>query len=140
MIQDQTVLQNIQNSWTTVRLFQSMVNIEIASPVLSPFGFPPSVRFEDFCHNLVLVFAFSVLENVLTQLKYEKYFPSKKIGLEKLMLDSRKALVWLDFDVVNQGRDVRNKIAHHRKIVGHGDCARYIDAIEAELRAWRIIS
>jgi hypothetical protein len=94
----------------------------------------------DACHDLTLVFAYSVLQDTLEQLEYEGHFKSKTPGLRGRMHASRPVLPWQDFTLVDEGRERRNAFAHDRTVVPVEECVRYVDAIEQELRAWGIVT
>ena len=52
---------------------------------------------------------------------------------------SQKLLPWQNYDLVDNGRVARNDLAHEAKLSSKADCLRFINAIEAELKAWGII-
>jgi hypothetical protein len=103
-------------------------------------GIPVTMGFVDLCHGLILLFAFSVFEKTLQQLRDEGAFKCKSNQLGPLMKESSAVLKWLDFSTVDKARDSRNTIAHERKTLARRDVWRYIDAIEAELVGWKILS
>ena len=90
----------------------------------------------NLANSLCLLFGFSVLEHALEALRAEGHFNSSSWGLARLMADSRKAIRWVDFDLVFEGKDRRDGIAHHRVWLDLKDTRKYLDAIEAELRDW----
>ena len=55
------------------------------------------------------------------------------------MSSSQSALPWQNYALVDEARNRRNDIAHRREIFERGDCWKYVDAIEVELRKWRIV-
>ncbi len=87
-------------------------------------------KLRNISHNLTLLFAFSVLETVLKQLRDEGIFSEKYSGLKKLMHSSKKnGLTWVDFELVDEAREERNKIAHEQKTLERAECWKFIDAI-----------
>jgi hypothetical protein len=51
----------------------------------------------------------------------------------------RSGLNWVDYALVDKARTKRNEIAHNRIWMDQADCWNYLDAIEAELRSWKIV-
>src|SRR5206468_4281319 len=79
----------------------------------------PSAALESACYSLLLVHAYSVLEHALRCLGDEdKFRAPKKCPLERLMKASKKSLPWINYGLVNAGRELRNAVAHKRKPVG----------------------
>ncbi len=99
-----------------------------------------SHELRNISHNLVLLFAFSVLENVLKQLRDEGAFTERRNVLGKLMDASCSVIPWSNYNLVNDARKERNRIAHQQQIIERGKCWDYVDAIEAELVTWEILS
>lgn len=140
MIQDPTMFQNLRQEWHAVRDTQSMVQRHLNAAASSGgLGVAVNLTLRDVCHSLVILFAFSVLEEVLTQLRDEGNFTSGS-QLGALMHASKSVIPWVDFNLVDKARQERNKVAHDQKILPRGDCWKYIDAIEAELLEWGILS
>jgi len=137
MIKDPTELKNIRTAWETVRIFEAMVKTNLNAAFA--LGGVQTNEFRDLCNNLVLIFAFSVLEDTLRQLRREGLFIPAQRGFKWLMQDSQVVLSWVDFKTVDKGRERRNQIAHERKFLPRDECWKYIDAIENELVAWKIL-
>lgn len=89
-----------------VRKAQSRVNVNTKSAIGHI-----RVAFADFAYNLVLIYAYGTLEHVLRDPKYEGN------GLKRLMENSRADLPWVDYQKLEQGYMVRNKIAHEDLVV-----------------------
>jgi len=136
MIQDKELLEHLANSWQEVRSIQSFIKRQ----VLTGFALGANnMRSVDApLHNLILIYAYAVLENILEKLGKEGHFTSTGWGLKRLMNDS-KTLKWTDFATVNRGRCRRNDIAHRSVLIPRSECSEYIDAIENELLGWQII-
>ena len=85
MIMDPTILKQIKEEWDGVRLFQSKIqrHLNVAGGII---GGGSTHDLRNISHNLTLLFAFSVLERTLKQLKSEGVFSAKSNGLENLML------------------------------------------------------
>ena len=86
----------------------------------------------DLAHNLPFMQAFSVLNDVLLQLREEGHFKCKSFFLGALVDASERQLDWIDFKVVKEGVRRRNDVAHHGEILARKDCWRYTSAVEAE--------
>jgi hypothetical protein len=136
MISNNVARSEIENEWKTVRLAQAMVETN-TSWALSG-GRPLTEDMKDLSHSLILLFAFSVLESTLKQMRAEEVFHSKSDKLNSMMSSSRSVISWVDFATINQAREKRNEIAHDAKFVTREKVERYIDSIESELLSWRI--
>ena len=138
MIKDSEVLDSIRSSWETVRISQAMVQTNLNFAFA--FGGFQSHDFRKLCYSLVLLFAYSVLEDSLRELKQQGVFQAENLKLGTLMHSSKVSLHWLKFDLVDKGRERRNDVAHYRAYVESPECWKYIDAIEDELVAWGILA
>jgi hypothetical protein len=138
MIRDSEVLASIQSSWKTVRISQAMVRTNLSVALV--FGGFQSHDFRGSCYSLVLLFAYSVLEDSLRELNQQGVFQADNLRLATLMHSSRVSLPWLKFDLVDKGRERRNAVAHQRAYVESPECWEYVDAIEDELVAWGVLA
>jgi len=138
VIQDKTKLQEYQDEWKGVRGFQAKVQRHLNVP-WGIFG-SNTHELRNISHNLVLLFAFSVLEGVLKQLQDEGKFKRTRNRLGEIMAASKSAIQWLDYDMIDKAREDRNGIAHRQTIIERKKCWEYIDAIESELVGWQILS
>ena len=138
MIIDPTALQDARDGWEFVRSSRNIIvgNCNVASWAL---GFNQA-GIRDICSNLLLASAFSVLEDVLRQLRDEGKFASNDNRMKPLMRNSRSSLPWVDWPLVDEGRNDRNKSVHARTFLSHAKCRDYIVAIEQELVAWGVLS
>lgn len=139
MINDDAITQEIQDEWDGVRSFQSRIQASLnMSGGMGSTGAPHHLR--NISHNLTLLFAFSVLENALTKLCSQDPSIRTPIGLKALMRSSKKVVEWKNFSLIDTARKERDKVAHKREILDRTDCWKYIDGIESELLAWKLIS
>ena len=139
MIQDSTKKQEIEDDWKGVRSFQSRIQAHLnISDGMGTVGATHQLR--NISHNLVLLFAFSVLETTLKQLRDEKVFKEKSNRLKALMHSSKSSIPWQDFDLIDDAREDRNKVAHDKVIIERDRCWGYIDGIENELILWKVVS
>ena len=93
----------------------------------------------NFCHSLVLVHAYSVLQETLEQYEREGLISPQRPGLKNLMTASQTELDWIDYGKVDDGREARNGVAHDGKILPRLDSWSYIEAIEKELLGWGVV-
>ena len=140
MIRNQNVLDEIRKDWQGVRNIQTSIFVGLAAS-LGPIPgiFPHKVA--DISYSLILIFAYSVLQNVLGQLRDEGYFisPKKNNFLGTLLDKSKNKIPWVDFTEVDIGHCKRNDIAHKDYVPTRGESWKYVDAIEKELINWHII-
>ena len=140
MITDRTALSEAQAAWTTVRASQDRVARNLAGISAGIGSIGPSHEFQNLAYALCLLFAFSVLEQVLLALRDQGTFASARSQLGSLMSASRAVLPWQDYALVDKGRKCRNRIAHQQAIGERAETWRFIDAIEAELKAWQVVT
>lgn len=106
-------------------------------------GFITTVPREE-TFNLILVLAYSVLDQVLDELMAQGVFTCnasrKPPMLGTKMAASRASLSWQNYDLVETGKTARNALAHKGKLLSKADCLAYVAAVEAELVAWSILA
>jgi hypothetical protein len=92
-------------------------------------------------YNLPFVLAYAVLDDVLSEMIEDGIFtcPGNRPLLGRKMRKSCKTLAWQDYLLVERGRFARNDLAHEAKLASKDDCLKYIAAVGAELKAWKII-
>lgn len=137
VISDPLSLREFREAWEAVRSARNVIvgNLNAASMV----GRGGSPEFRNLCFALILIAAFSVLEQVLLQLRDEGHYKSKDSRLKPLMKNSRGALPWQDFDLIDRAREDRNRSAHERVFLPHAVSRDYIAGIEQELVAWGVL-
>ena len=137
MITDAMVLKEVRDGWEFVRESRNLIvgNCNVATFTV---GFSQT-GIRNLCFNLLLASAFSVLEEVLRQLRTEGKFVSKKEQLGYLMSSSRDTLPWSNYDFIDKARNERNLSVHQRKYMSHEQCRDYIAGIERELVAWGVL-
>jgi hypothetical protein len=139
VIKDPTVLHNLTNSWQDVRNKQNFIKRHLAGSMFGIGSLPP-IHLADPLYNLLLIYAYAVLNDILSQLRDEDNFRCSSSLLGRLMEASKSKIVWVNYNLVNSGRRRRNDIAHRSITVPRGECWEYIDAIEVELSSWGIIN
>jgi hypothetical protein len=139
MITNPEVLKGIRDSWETVRILEARINTTLNADLFSLV--PRMTNFQEIPDSLLLLFAVSVLETTLKQLRDQKVFSYTGWQLGGLMAASKEknALPWRNFEEILKIKDRRNQVAHDRKFLRHGQCAQDLDAIENELLAWRVL-
>jgi hypothetical protein len=131
---------DIQQDWIGIQKLKehdnSIMHLPNGDAILTG-GFVP----ESFW-NLPFLLAYSVLDDVLTILRNEGAYTcssreSQKLGLK--MEASKSQITWQNYDLVSEGKDARNDLAHRAVIWPKEKCFTYIDAIEKELAAWGLL-
>lgn len=138
MIIDPIAIQDARDGWEFVRSSRNVIvgNCNLSTMVV---GFNQA-GIRDLCFNLLLASAFSVIEEALRQLRDEGKFSGNVNRLGPLMANSRSVLPWVDWALVDAGRNDRNQSVHARTYLAHAKCRDYIAAIERELVAWGVLT
>jgi hypothetical protein len=138
MISDANALQDVRDGWEFIRESRNVIvgNCNVATFAV---GFNQT-GIRDLCFNLLLASAFSVLEEVLRQMRDEGKFVCKDNRLSRLMTSSRTSVPWSDYALIDAARLDRNQSVHARAYLPHAKCRDYIAAIEIELHGWRILA
>jgi hypothetical protein len=92
----------------------------------------------DEFYNLPFMLAYSVLEDAIDFLDVSGKIAKAGWKLGPRMEVAKTVLTWIDFALVDDGREKRNDLAHEAKLLPRKDCIHYIEAIGAELKAWRL--
>ncbi|CBK42904.1 protein of unknown function [Nitrospira defluvii] len=111
MIRDPSTRSSVRASWEV----RHSRNVAVGNCNVATFvgGFNQSgVR--DLCFNVILVSAYSVLEEVLQALRDEAVFPCKSSKLVALLAASTSGLPWHDWPRIEEGRNKRNQSVHDR--------------------------
>jgi len=134
MIRDPKVKSAIVQAWEGVRKLEG----KFANTTWQvPGGAAITESHPDESYNIPFLLAYAVLDEVLTQLQNEGVFKCKNRRMLGAKMDaSRNRLPWQEYDKVYSGKEERNDLAHHAKLVAKADCLAYINAIEVELKAW----
>jgi len=135
MINDQNVQSDISQQWKTVKKLctngqmEYMVNGMIIN----------QIQASESC-NLPFVLAYAVLDQVLGELMIQGEFQCKgRKQLGDKMIASENILPWQYYGNITNGRIDRNALAHETKLLHNDKCIEYINAIEEELKAWKIL-
>ena len=138
MISDPSALAEAKLNWAGVETLQDKLQRSaFASQGHGGGSFPFALA--DAAHNLPLIHAFSVLNDVLEQLSFEGRFVCKSRFLGALIESSEKVLPWQDIVAIKAGVKDRNEIAHKGSLLTRGVCWQHIEAIKTELHAWGVI-
>lgn len=126
----------IQGQWVLVESAQGHINGLFLNSNFSV----PSPQAIKFIQNLRVVLAFSVLELVLKIYKQGGAFQAPNEKLQVLMSKSQSCLAWKNYNLVDEGRDKRNKLVHQRLQMETAKAQEYINAIKTELIFWNVIN
>ena len=137
MISDQQRLAEIREAWSTVRILQARIQTTLNAGLFSLV--PAATGFREVPDSLLLLFAFSVFEDALLQLRDEGVFRARGNRVSDLMDGSQAALPWQDYAAVNAARERRNDVAHRRAFLRDSEIEACLMAIERELVAWRVL-
>ena len=134
MIRDQDVRSVIARDWEGIRRLctRSQEPVFVLDKIVDQ---PRS----DESYNLPFLLVYGVLDEVLTELRDQGQFscPSRQLGHK--MAASRNHLPWDNYDLVDQGRNARNRLAHDTVLLSKCDCLKYVDAVESELHMWGVM-
>ena len=136
MIQDAETLAEIRRCCAGVGALRAKLNRSAAASFALPMAYP--FHLANAAHNLPLVHAFAVLNDALEQLRNEGKFECNGRELGRLMSASRHALNWQDYNLIFEGKNRRNDVAHRGDLLGREECWQYIDAVMRELANWGV--
>ncbi len=99
----------------------------------------------DESYNLLLVLAYSALDELLSQCILEGMFTSSQPNnrfqnLGTKMDDSKNDLNWIDYQSVYDGKEIRNNLAHQSELANKEECLKYVEAIRREFIGWGILN
>jgi hypothetical protein len=137
MITDPRRLQHIRDSWNTVRILEARITTTLNAGLFSLV--PMLTNFKEVPESLLLLFAVSILEDTLEQLRDQGVFACQGRELERLMKASTGKLPWKHFEKIQEIKNRRNRVAHDREFLRNDQCAQYLTAIEQELVAWGVL-
>jgi len=138
MIEDEDSLEAIKNDWIGVELLRDKLKRSAYASMGVIGGIFP-FALANAAHNLPFIHAYSILNEVLIVLAKEGHFECNSIFLGKLLVLSRNALPWIDYEKIVTGVERRNAVAHRADLLERGECWQYVDAIKKELESWQII-
>ena len=137
MIQDSEVLAEIRASWRGVEVLRGKLQRALLGSFAQGGTF--AIFAADAAHNLPFMHAYSVLNDVLSQLSREGHFRCKSIFLGALLDASEHSLPWENFSLIKEGTGRRNDVAHRGDVLPRADCWRYVDAVQNQLTKWQIL-
>jgi hypothetical protein len=133
MIKDSQAKTHLNQSWAAIRKLCG------SGHVFWTRGAAISVRTPDSTFNLPFVLAYAVLDQCLNVLISEGTIVCKDWKLGVKMAASKDILPWVDYPLVDDGRSVRNAVAHEAILATKEDCLKFVNAIEAEFKAWGVL-
>ena len=137
MIADKAALVEIRQSWGGVEALKNRVQRSLLGSFAEGGSFV--IFIADSAHNLPLLHAYAVFNDVLEQLAKEGRFQCKSIFLGALLAASERNLPWKDFALIKEGVDRRNDLAHDGDVLPRADCWKYIEAVREQVVAWGIL-
>ena len=138
MITDTSILQDLQTEWQGVLKLRGKMDRLLKASFSQ--GASATVLLADIPHNLPFLNACGVFNDALMAMRKAGYFSSQWRTLGALVKDSKNSLPWLNYLLMKEVVDKRNDLAHRAVILPRGDCWRYIDAIEVQLRDWKVLT
>ena len=136
MINDQSAKDEVAKEWAAIKKLSGWRGVSRMVGRSFVMGSSPPKGFQ----NLQLVLGYAVLDEILSTLVNQGVFACRGWMLGSKMKASENVLPWKNYALVEAGKDERNGLAHEAKLVDDDKCLVYIDAIEAELRAWGVIT
>ena len=138
MIVNPSAVTPLQVEWQGVLQMRS----RIQHLVLSTFAFDirRSPAFGDVLYNLPFLLAFEVLKQVLLQARAAGLITGSGQRLADLIESSKSSLPWMDWDGLHEAMNRRNEVLQEGKLCGDAQCLADIEAIEAQLAAWAVIT
>ena len=91
-------------------------------------------------YNLPFVLAYALLDQALNVLIQQGAFSCSDWQLQRKMKASKGTLNWVNYALVDAGRDDRNKLAHQAELFTKELCLKYVRAVGDELDAWGLIA
>jgi len=141
---DEAEAARIRQHWNGV--IGSFTAIRTAQMAGMSGGMMPSavLKLADVAYCMLVFMAFSTLEQFLGARESEIGLTKKKRsqGLKKLIRESKKlrngvaALEWADDKLVDEGRELRDKLAHHHLTEKRAITLTYVKAVQDELAGW----
>lgn len=127
-------LKSLRSNWATVRASQDLIvrSLAAASGGFFSIGAPDQLR--NVSHAIVLLFACSVLEQALQQLRREGGFQLRTRRLGDMLDGSRNVLPWRDLKGVCAAVTLRDEIAHRRHVPPRAETWAAMEAVERGLQ------
>jgi len=125
------MISDIDEKWDTIKSLTKSGH-RMVMTTIGPFQ---ETRPSD-SYNLPFILCYSLLDEVLSELKERGTFQCDSWMLGRKMEASKNRLGWLDYSLVNEGKNKRNGLAHGGIMLNEEECRKYISAVEVELRAW----
>jgi hypothetical protein len=138
LITDRAALESVRESWKGAAALRELVQRQVLWAFAN--GAVGLGALADIAHNLALLQSCSVLNDALEQLRDEEKFQAKGRTLGILVEASVGAIPWLDLPLIRSIVVRRNEIAHGALVLTRAECWAHSDAIEAQLRAWGILT
>jgi hypothetical protein len=138
LIRDPKVRAEIALEWSAVKKLSD----HRARGYMIPGAYINEPEPPDGFYNLPFFLAFAVLDRVLAELIEQgtiRCSGRKPFQLGTKMGASKGVVQWQDYDRIDKGKAARNDLAHNARLISKAECLSYIQAIEAELKAWKVL-
>jgi hypothetical protein len=137
MIKDSAELARLKAGWAGFSAMRERMGILVAGTFVGGAFTAPALA--GVVYNLPLLLAYDVLADVLRASRKQGDFRCKSAFLGPMMKASRNELDWVDWDVLRNGVDLRNAVAHDGALHDAGTCATAMDAVQRQLEAWKVL-
>jgi hypothetical protein len=133
----------MEASWIYIQRVRQRIDLN-AMASASLHLFPHFLK--DLSCNLLFVLAYDALGCALESLRDAGKFSCSGKMLGALMEASQERLGWLDYPLVEEGKNKRNDLVHRfTRSVGaeplpRAECWKYVDAIGRELTHWDLFA
>jgi hypothetical protein len=139
LIGDFTMVEQLRSEWRTVE--KTLSDIDYDYRWVGWFGVSLRDDYAELGSALCLLFAVSIVEHALLQMREEGRFSCARSSLGELMSASRRASVpWVDLATMNEIREQRNRLAHMGLRPKEVDSRRYISIIGRQLASWGLVA
>jgi hypothetical protein len=142
MLEDTEQLMLIRKEWAGVEALQSSLKRDAMVSAAMPMfdGHYPRTLLNASL-NLPFLHACSVLNDVLLEFVKQGKFKSSQRTLGALVKDSKSKLQWDNFENIKTVLvEDRNALAHDGVLIDAQTCKGHIEAVKAQLVAWKILA
>ena len=144
---DEPIAKDVRQHWNEVVEAYSAIRLRQMAGVTGSmmFGFPHAVqKLADVAYCMLVFMAFSTLELFLEERESAIGLAgnAKSRGLKALITKSQKpkngveALQWSNRVLADEGRELRDDLAHHHLTEERAITLRYVKAVQDELAVW----
>ncbi len=137
MIRDESSLERLALQWNAIELLQKRfgpLKYITGGTIIEERGSPAE------SYNLLMMLAYASLDEALSQFIEEEIFScqGKKL-LGAKMEASRANIPWRNYEIVFEGKEARNELAHESVLSDKNNCLKYVSAIRNEFQSWGLL-